>query len=177
MDLLDLTRIESGKKKRELREFDIGLLAKSAIDTMMPLAIQRDVTIKYDKNTSIPYVADSEEMDIVFNNLISNAIKYNCEGGVVECRIANIGSELIIVISDTGVGIDDEDLPKLFQEFSRIKTPKTKEVSGSGLGLSIVKRIVDMYNGRIEVDSKVGEGTTFSVYLPIMPSISQITAT
>jgi two-component system, sensor histidine kinase and response regulator len=177
MDLLDLTRIESGKKKRELREVDICLVAKSAIDTMMPLAVQRDVKIHFDKHTSIPYVADSEEMDIIFNNLISNAVKYNNEGGKVECRIANIGSEVLIVISDTGVGIDQEDLPKLFKEFSRIKTPKTKEVSGSGLGLSIVKKIVDLYKGRIEVSSKIGEGTTFSVYLPIIPTISQITGT
>ncbi|MFP4555275.1 MAG: sensor histidine kinase [Bacteroidales bacterium] len=175
MDMLDLTRIESGKKKRELREIDLGLIAKSSIDTMIPLAIQRDVTIEFDRSTSIPFTADPEEMDIIFNNLISNAVKYNKEGGKVECKIANLGSEVLIVVSDTGVGIAQEDEGKLFQEFSRIKTSKTKDISGSGLGLSIVKRIVDLYKGRIEVDSKPDEGTSFSVYLPIMPTINEIT--
>lgn len=177
LDLLDLTRIESGRKKRELRELDLGLVAKSAIDTMVPMAIQRDVTINFDKSTSIPFIADSEEMEIIFNNLISNAVKYNEEGGTVECKIENLGTEILFVVSDTGVGIAEEDLPKLFREFSRIKTTKTKEISGSGLGLSIVKRIIDLYKGRIEVDSKVGEGTTFLVYLPILPTISEITGT
>lgn len=177
MDMLDLTRIESGKKKRELREIDLGLIAKSSIDTMIPLAIQRDVTIEFDRLTSIPFMADPEELDIIFNNLISNAVKYNKEGGKVQCKIANLGSEVLIVVSDTGVGIAQEDQSKLFQEFSRIKTSKTKDISGSGLGLSIVKRIVDLYKGRIEVDSKPNEGTSFSVYLPILPTINQITGT
>ncbi len=177
MDMLDLTRIESGKKKRELREIDLGLIAKSSIDTMIPLAIQRDVTIEFDRSTSIPFMADPEELDIIFNNLISNAVKYNKEGGKVQCKIANLGSEVLIVVSDTGVGIAQEDQSKLFQEFSRIKTSKTKDISGSGLGLSIVKRIVDLYKGRIEVDSKPNEGTSFSVYLPILPTINQITGT
>jgi signal transduction histidine kinase len=167
MDLLDLTRIESGIKKHELREVDLGLIAKSAVDAMKPLAVQRDVTIEFDPQTSIPFVADAEEMDIVFNNLISNAIKYNVDGGKVTCTIEKSGSRIIIKISDTGFGIADDDLPKLFQEFSRIKTQSTKEISGSGLGLSIVKRIVDMYNGQIDVISKLGEGSTFNVSLPI----------
>ncbi len=175
MDLLDLTRIESGRKKRELGELDLGLVAKSAIETMVPMAIQKDVNIIYDKSTSVPYIADSEEIEIVFNNLISNAVKYNEDGGTVECKIAHLGSEILVVISDTGVGIAEEDLPKLFREFSRIKTTKTKEISGSGLGLSIVKRIVDLYKGRIEVESNVGEGTKFLIYLPVLPSISEIT--
>lgn len=175
MDMLDLTRIESGRKKRELRELDLGLVAKSAIDTVLPLAIQRDVTIEFDKSVSVPYFADSEEMEIVFNNLISNAVKYNVAGGKVECKLANIGSEILVVISDTGVGIAQDDLPKLFQEFSRIKNIMTKEISGSGLGLSIVKRIVDLYKGRIEVNSKPNEGTTFTIYLPVLPTINDIT--
>ncbi|PKP39289.1 MAG: hypothetical protein CVT98_02365 [Bacteroidetes bacterium HGW-Bacteroidetes-15] len=177
MDMLDLTRIESGRKKRELREIDLGLVAKSAIDTVLPLAIQRDVSISFDKSVSIPYFADSEEMEIIFNNLISNAVKYNVDGGKVECKLANLGSEILIVISDSGVGISQEDLPKLFHEFSRIKTIMTKEISGSGLGLSIVKKLVDLYKGRIEVDSTPQEGTTFSVYLPILPTINEITGT
>ncbi len=167
VDLLDLTRIESGKNNREFREIDLGLVAKSSIDTMMPMAIQRGVTIKFNESASAPYFSDSEEMEIVFNNLLSNAIKYNIDGGNVTCNIESAVSEIIIEVTDTGIGIANEDIPNLFQEFSRIRNTMTKDVSGSGLGLSIVKRIVDLYNGRIDVRSKIGEGTTFVVYLPV----------
>ncbi|MDD2278320.1 MAG: HAMP domain-containing sensor histidine kinase, partial [Bacteroidales bacterium] len=175
MDLLDLTRIESEGKKRDLRELDLGLVAKSAIDTMIPLAIQRDVKIIYDSSTSVSFVGDSKELEIVFNNLLSNAVKYNIEGGQVNCSIKANESEVVIEIIDTGVGIAEEDLPKLFREFSRIKTSKTKEISGSGLGLSIIKRIVDLYKGSVDVESEFGKGTTFRVNLPIIPSINEIT--
>lgn len=167
MDLLDLTHIESGKKKRELRELDLCLVAKSAMDTMMPLAIQRDVTMSLMAEDGCTYIADSDEMVIIFNNLISNAVKYNAAGGTVTCSIAQSESQVVIAVEDSGIGIDEADIPKLFHEFSRIKNAKTREVTGSGLGLSIVKRLVSMYNGRIEVDSKVGQGSVFSIYLPV----------
>lgn len=170
MDLLDLTHIESGKKKRELRELDLCLVAKSAMDTMMPLAIQRDVTMQLAADDGCTYFADSDEMVIIFNNLISNAVKYNATGGTVTCTIAQSENQVVITVADTGIGIDEADVPKLFHEFSRIKNAKTREVTGSGLGLSIVKRLVSMYNGRIEVDSKVGQGSTFSIYLPVSSS-------
>lgn len=170
MDLLDLTHIESGKKKRELRELDLCLVAKSAMDTMMPLAIQRDVTMQLAADDGCTYFADSDEMVIIFNNLISNAVKYNATGGTVTCTIAQSENQVVIRVADTGIGIDEADVPKLFHEFSRIKNAKTREVTGSGLGLSIVKRLVSMYNGRIEVESKVGQGSTFSIYLPVSSS-------
>jgi signal transduction histidine kinase len=166
MDLLDLTRIESGKKKREFIDLDLGLVAKSAIDTMVPLAVQLDVSINLENNLSEPFFADPEEMEIIFNNLISNAVKYNKKGGSVRCKLWNTNQDLKIEISDTGFGIDINDIPKLFHEFSRIHTTSTKNVSGSGLGLSIVKRIVEMYKGNIEVQSTVGEGSTFTISIP-----------
>ena len=171
MDLLDLTHIELGKKKRELRELDLCLVAKSAMDTMMPLAIQRDVTMSLAADDGCTYSADSDEMVIVFNNLISNAVKYNNVGGKVLCTIKQQDTNVVITVQDTGIGIDDADIPKLFHEFSRIKNAKTREVTGSGLGLSIVKRLVLMYNGRVEVDSQLGQGSVFSVYLPINPPV------
>ncbi len=167
MDLLDLTRIESGGMKRTIRELDLGLVANSAIDTMMPMAIQQDIELCYDRSISIPYQADSEEMEIVFNNLISNAIKYNNPGGKVMCSLQKLEKEVRFSVTDTGMGIANEDLPKLFMEFSRIRTSKTKDVSGSGLGLSIVKRLVDLYGGKVLVESTLNVGSTFTVVLPI----------
>jgi signal transduction histidine kinase len=174
MDLLDLTRIESGKKKREFVELDLGLVAKSAIDTMLPLAVQFDVSIILENNLTEPFMADPEEMEIILNNLISNAVKYNKNGGSVVCSLSNTSNDLKIVISDTGYGIDINDIPKLFHEFSRIHNTSTKNVSGSGLGLSIVKRIVDMYKGNIEVQSAINEGSSFIVTLPLKNIVEDI---
>lgn len=174
MDLLDLTRIDSGKKKRDLRELDLELIAKSAIDGMTPLAVQRDVKLTLDIKDPQPIMADAEEMEIIFNNLISNAVKYNKDGGSVNCVIRSTSGELIVKVIDTGFGIDKEDIPKLFQEFSRIKNASTRNISGSGLGLSIVKKLVELYNGGIEVESTPGQGTTFTLSFPILPSLSEI---
>ncbi|MDX9846976.1 MAG: hybrid sensor histidine kinase/response regulator [Tenuifilaceae bacterium] len=172
MDLLDLTRIESGGMKRSIRELDLGLVANSAIDTMMPMAIQQDIELCYDRSTSLPFQADSEEMEIIFNNLISNAIKYNNPGGKVMCSLQKFENEIHFSVTDTGMGIANEDRPKLFMEFSRIRTSKTKDVSGSGLGLSIVKRLVDLYGGKVLVESTPNVGSTFTVVLPIPQNFS-----
>jgi signal transduction histidine kinase len=174
MDLLDLTRIDSGKKKRDLRELDIELIAKSAMDGMTPLAVQRDVKLILDIEEQQPLMADAEEMEIIFNNLISNAVKYNKDGGSVKCVIRSTSSEMVIKVIDTGFGIEADDIPKLFQEFSRIKNASTRNISGSGLGLSIVKKLVDLYNGHIDVESVPGEGTTFTLRFPILPSLNEI---
>jgi two-component system, sensor histidine kinase and response regulator len=174
MDLLDLTRIDSGKRKRDLQELDLDLIAKSAIDGMTPLAVQRDVKLILDVVDQQPLMADAEEMEIIFNNLISNAVKYNKDGGSVNCVIRSTSDEIIVKVIDTGFGIDAEDTPKLFHEFSRIKNASTRNISGSGLGLSIVKKLVDLYNGKIEVESTVGEGTTFTLHFPILPTLNDI---
>lgn len=175
MDLLDLTHIESGKRKRELRELDLGLVAKSAIETMMPLAVQCDVTLALETEEANPMMADAEEMEIIFNNLISNAVKYNIHGGRVQVSIKSTTEAIVITIRDTGVGIEPDDLPKLFHDFTRIKNPKTKHVTGSGLGLSIVKKLVELYNGTIDVESKPNEGSTFTVRFPLLPTIDNMT--
>jgi len=175
MDLLDLTRIDSEKRKRDLRELDLELIAKSAIDGMTPLAVQRDVKLNLEVEKQLPIIADAEEMEIIFNNLISNAIKYNKDGGEVNITIHSTSDEIIVNVNDTGFGIENEDIPKLFHEFSRIKNASTKNISGSGLGLSIVKKLIDLYGGRIEVESTPSQGTTFTLYFPVLPSLSDIT--
>ena len=106
-------------------------------------------------------------MEIIFNNLISNAVKYNKDNGEVRCVLRDFQDKVTIAVSDTGIGISEEDIPSLFQEFVRIKNDKTRKISGSGLGLSIARRIVeDIYKGRISVKSVPDEGTVFLVELP-----------
>ncbi len=167
IDLLDLTKLESGKKTREIKKMDLSVMGKIAVDTIEPLAIQKNVKIFFDSKENIFINADPEEMEIIFNNLLSNAVKYNKPDGKVNFSISNSTDKIIVVVEDTGIGIDKEDIPRLFHEFSRIRNSKTKDITGSGLGLSIVKKMVSLYNGEIKVDSKPGVGSVFTVVFPI----------
>ncbi|MBP8042168.1 MAG: response regulator [Bacteroidales bacterium] len=168
MDMLDLTKLENGKKKREITKVDVVQIAQIAIDTISPLAAQKNVKVFLDSNQSNIYMnADANEMEIIFNNLISNAVKYNKTNGTVEIKIATDDNKVSIAVSDTGIGMSEDDIAKLFQDFSRIKNEKTKGISGSGLGLSILKKTVeDFYHGTVTVKSTPDVGSTFTVEIP-----------
>ncbi len=166
LDLLDLTRVESGKAKRTITEVDLTGLARTAMDTMRPYAIQREVSLNLHSNEPILIPGDAEEIEIVFNNLISNAIKYNNDGGSVDVSIVPNGNCIEISVVDTGIGMSPSDIDKIFDDFVRIKSDKTKHIAGSGLGLSIVKKLIDNYGGRIEVSSIPDQGSTFVIRIP-----------
>ena len=167
LDLLDLTRVESGKAKRNITDVDLLKVARAAIDTMRPYAIQREVSIVLQGDAPLVLPADQEEIEIVFNNLISNAIRYNKEGGTVTCTIQKKEGHMRIQVEDSGIGIGQNDIENIFDDFVRIKNEETKNISGSGLGLSIVKKLVDHYSGKIEVTSTPGQGSTFRITFPI----------
>lgn len=167
MDLLDLTKIESGTINRDVKELNIVEIAQLSIDSMKPFAIQNDVFVYLNTNQEIKMKADARELEIVFNNLVSNAIKYNRKDGRVDVAIKPKDNFVVITVSDSGIGMSEDDMSKLFNEFVRIKNQKTKNISGSGLGLSIVKKIVDTYEGDITVTSVPEKGTTFTVTLPL----------
>ncbi len=109
-------------------------------------------------------------MEQLFTNLISNAIKYNKEHGQVSVKVESKNDCLEIEIADTGIGIAEEDLSQIFEDFYRVSRPETRYITGTGLGLSIVKKIVESHFGRIEVKSKLNEGTTFIIKFPIKGS-------
>jgi signal transduction histidine kinase len=167
MDLLDLTRVESGKRERDLQDIDLTLVARLVVETMMPMAIQRDVSITLESDEPVVIKADADDMEILLNNLISNAIKYNVEGGWVKCQFSKTPTYATCTVSDSGVGISADDIPKLFHEFTRIKNPLNRNVSGSGLGLSIVKKIADQYGAEVKVESALGKGSTFTLQFPL----------
>lgn len=168
MDMLDLTRLESGKKARDVKKINLVALIKISKDTMSPMAIQKNLKINIDADPSeIFYIADQQEIEIIFNNLVSNAVKYNKDNGEVNCVLREDEHSITISVSDTGIGMSEDDMSKLFQDFIRIKNEKTKGISGSGLGLTIMKKIVeDVYNGTVSVTSKEDVGSTFTVKLP-----------
>jgi len=167
LDLLDLTRVESGKAKRNITEVDLVMVARTAMDTMRPYAIQRDVKLNLHHRGPMVINADAEEMEIIFNNLISNAIKYNRDGGCVDFTLEPHEGCMQIRVDDTGIGMTQLEIEKIFDDFVRIKNDKTKNITGSGLGLSIVKKLIDNYSGKIEVTSIPYQGSTFNVRLPI----------
>ena len=167
LDLLDMTRIETGEKEKKIERLNICAIAQTSIDTSKPMAIQRDVKIKLDCPKDLEFETDASDMEIIFNNLISNAVKYNKEGGSVTVRIHKDENNLVIEVSDTGIGMTEEETSRRFKEFVRIKNEKTRNITGSGLGLSIVKKIVDTYNGNISVQSTPDVGSTFIVTLPV----------
>jgi signal transduction histidine kinase len=166
MDLLDFTRIESGKRQREVKEIDLTEIARAAIDSMGPYAIQKNVKVSLDAQGQYMIKADAEEIEIIMNNLISNAIKYNRDDGNVYCTIKSVKDGIKVIVEDTGIGMNEEELSRLFQEFTRIKNQKTKNITGSGLGLSIVKRYVESYDGTVEVSSIPDKVSIFTILFP-----------
>ncbi len=169
-DLLDLTKIESDKKNKVFKKIDIKDIALNSSEMMSPMAVQKNVKVIID---SVPeeifFNANSETIEIIFNNLISNAIKYNKDNGEVRCIITEYPEMIKITVSDSGIGMTEDDISRLFQEFVRIKNEKTRKIAGSGLGLSITRNIVEnIYHGIISVTSIPDQGTTFTIELPKM---------
>jgi signal transduction histidine kinase len=165
-DLLDMTRIESGQKRREFSSFDVADAARAAVEAVALEAEQREITLAVDAPESVDMVADRGEVEIILNNLVSNAVKYNRDGGRVDVRLDADDEHVRLEVSDTGIGMKPGDSARLFNDFVRIKTKQTNNILGSGLGLSIVKKIATMYGGSVGVESEEGAGSTFRVSLP-----------
>lgn len=165
IDMLDLTRIESGIKVRTIATHQLADISADMIDGVRGQAAKRGITISHD----LPEVAvkvDRVELEIIFNNLLTNAIKYNKEGGSISLVGQKIGHTLKLQCKDTGIGMTAEETEKLFKEFTRIRNENTKNILGNGLGLSIVKKIVALYDGEVSVASQFGEGSVFTIILP-----------
>lgn len=169
-DLLDLTRIESGLKRRELVPVDLADAARSAIETNSSEASKRRITVELHAENAGMMNADAGELEIIFNNLLSNAVKYNKDGGRVDVAVSRQGGQVMIRVSDTGIGLSPKDAAKLFVEFVRIHNSQTRTILGSGLGLSIVRKLATLYGGQATVESEPGVGSTFTVILQDAPA-------
>jgi signal transduction histidine kinase len=164
-DLLDLTRIESGQKKRDIRQIDVRAIAETAIESFTPDADERGIAIALHADSGVPMTGDAGELEIVLNNLVSNAIKYNRDDGKVDVSVERDADTVTLHVSDTGIGMSREETAKLFNDFVRIKNTKTKDILGSGLGLSTLKKLARLYGGDVSVESEPDVGTTFTVVL------------
>ncbi|GAB4269013.1 MAG: hypothetical protein Kow0080_12270 [Candidatus Promineifilaceae bacterium] len=167
-NILEIEKLQSGVPiLLEVSEFDVALLAQTIAEALEPQAVEKKITLHYDKVPSpIVINADEQKIERVLTNLISNAIKYTPEGGEVFVDTAVDGRYALITIRDTGYGIPEDELPFIFERYTRVKKHQTVAI-GTGLGLAIVKSLVEAHNGEITVKSKEDEGSTFTVKIPI----------
>ncbi|MBD3409493.1 MAG: response regulator [Ignavibacteriales bacterium] len=167
-DLLDISRMELKTAVRELKEVNLAEILEETISLFKMDIEKKQIGVDFETEENLPTItADENEVQRLFTNLISNAVKYNRQGGTLVVRAKRAGAYAATTVRDTGVGLKPEEKKKLFSEFFRAKNEFTKGIHGTGLGMSIVKRIVDSYSGKIEFESEYGAGTTFVVSLPI----------
>jgi signal transduction histidine kinase len=166
-DLLDYRRIQEGKSIQKIESLDLHEILERTIELMRLSAEDKQIKLTTEIMEDLPlFSGDRGGIQAIFVNLISNAIKYTPAGGSVHVTLTMAGKDIRFKVVDDGMGIAPEDLDRIFEKFYRIKTEQTRSIAGSGLGLSIVKGIVDAHNGTVHVESEPGEGTTFIVSLP-----------
>lgn len=167
-DLLMLARLDSSTIMLERKPLNVGLLIKAIVDDIKVLASQKNIGVNYLTQDTIIINGDENHLKRLFINLLDNAIKYTPDNGKVVVKVEAIDGYARIVVSDTGIGIPDNEIHRIFDRFYRLD--KSRYEPGFGLGLSIAKSIVEAHNGKIEIKSKVNQGTTFIISLPICRS-------
>ena len=166
-DLLTLSRYDTSKIKPDKTEFDLGELVKYTFDGLQFEIEKKNQEAECFVTSNVPLVyADKSGIQRVVLNILTNAIKYTPEGGSVKVYVGFVYNDAYIKIIDTGIGIPEEDLEKIFERFYRVDKARTREMGGTGLGLSIAKEILDQNNGRIDIKSEVGKGTEVVIRIP-----------
>jgi PAS domain S-box-containing protein len=166
-DLLDMSRIVSGKLRLTIEEVDLASLVRNAIETVQQTAENKRITIRQELDDEFLTAGDPARLQQIVWNLLWNAVKFTPEGGSVLVRLRHTGADAQITVTDTGVGVREEFLPHIFERFQQGNLAITRRFGGLGLGLSIVKHLVDLHGGTIRADSAgEGQGATFTVVLP-----------
>lgn len=177
-DILDLSQIEAGKAVLNVSEFSLVDFAQTILDTSQQRAATQQIELKLDlqikterdsasADSSVRFCADLRRVRQIIGNLLSNAIKFTEVGGIVILRLWWEEDTAVFQVEDTGIGISKEQLPQLFEKFHQLDTPYRRRYEGAGLGLALTKQLVEMHRGRIEVESTVGEGSIFTVWIPL----------
>jgi signal transduction histidine kinase len=170
-DILDFSKVEAGKLTLEARPFDLSASVETVLNLLAPRAAERGLVLTSHVAEDVPRLLVGDEVRIrqIMLNLVGNALKFT-EHGRVELRVARSSHLVTIAVADTGIGIPPEEQPRLFTRFFRSSTATERAIQGTGLGLVIVKNIVDQHGGEIAVESAAGEGTTVTVTLPLIAS-------
>ena len=174
-DLLKLSEIEAGRFEGEIQPVEIRPILESCLESARALIRpeQKKLTLELDCPPSLPPIyADARSIEEIMQNLLGNAIRYTPGGGRVCVKAAVVGGEMAISVSDTGIGISSADQQRIFERFYRTDAARSRESGGTGLGLSIVKHLAEFYGGRVTVESEIGRGANFRVFLPLVDTAS-----
>ncbi|AHE95456.1 histidine kinase [Thermocrinis ruber] len=166
-DLLTLTKLESGRERLNLSEFKLRELVEEVYDSLEQEFVKKEVSFENLVSEDFKMFADRQKLFLLLRNLMDNAVKYNKRGGKVWVRAKKEGNKQILEVEDTGIGIPPEHVPFIFERFYRVDKGRSREMGGTGLGLSIVKHIVFLHGGEIMVHSEPGEGSRFSIVIPM----------
>jgi two-component system phosphate regulon sensor histidine kinase PhoR len=166
-DLIEISRIESGEMKMSFRYFKIENLLRQVVDEMKPEAGKKGINLRYNENNikDVEVLGDKERLKQALINLIDNALKYTDDGGKVDVYFEDGEQFIKVLVKDTGCGISQEHLPRIFERFYRVDKDRSREVGGTGLGLAIVKHIVEAHKGELIVESEPKKGSTFGFTL------------
>jgi signal transduction histidine kinase len=174
-DLLDLSKLESGRTELRVTRVDLNEIVADAAASLEPVASREGQRLRVEtRQETLPITADSGRLEQIVANLVSNALQYTPDGGEVVVRTWTEGNEACLVVADNGVGISTVDQQHLFDKFYQGVNTLTHKRGGSGLGLTIVKQLTELHGGRIVVQSKLGQGSIFTVRLPLVPTTPTI---
>jgi len=166
-DLLKLSRIEAGRLELEFRPISVQALVDGCVETTRLQAEAKGIRIHIDLQERLPAVrGDGAQLAEVLQNLLDNAVQYTPAGGKIEVKARANGREVIFTVADTGIGIPESDLERIFERFYRVDSGRSREAGGTGLGLAIARHIVDAHGGRISVESAIGQGSRFHFTVP-----------
>lgn len=168
--LLTLARAEAGEIALSLESVDLSALARSLVEQMEPVAAWKQISLKISAEPGVTLLGDRSWLERALLNLLDNAVKYTPEGGTVTLTVEVGQQDARLAVRDTGIGIPAEALPHVFERFYRVEPSRSAQEDGAGLGLSLVKWIVDRHQGRVRVESTPGEGSCFTVWLPLAPA-------
>ncbi|HEY4596424.1 MAG TPA: ATP-binding protein [Thermoanaerobaculia bacterium] len=167
-DLLILSRLEGLDAALDREPVDLDAVARRAVELLTPAAREKRVEIELQEEEEVPAVqGDAVNLERLLLNLLDNAIKYNRPDGKITVRVGRYGSDALLEVSDTGIGIPAEAIPRIFERFYRVDKGRAREEGGTGLGLAIVKHIAQAHGGQVDVESRMGRGSTFRVRLPL----------
>jgi two-component system phosphate regulon sensor histidine kinase PhoR len=164
-NILEFSKMERSKPEYHPVEINLSEVLEAALQEVAYWAQEKKFEVVTEIDPDIEVKVDPEKFHQVFTNLLSNAIKYSTDARKIYVRLYKNSEHIITEVEDEGIGIEKEQLPKIFQEFYRVEHQHSGEITGTGLGLTVVKEIVEAHNGKIRVESEVGKGSKFSVIL------------
>jgi signal transduction histidine kinase len=171
-DILDLSKVEAGRMELYPERFDAAATLENTVTLIKERAARRDISVQLDIDDQLSaWVADERKFKQIMLNLLSNAVKFTGDGGHVRVRAQRHDDKVVVAVSDTGIGIRPEDHAVIFDEFRQVGSDFTKKAEGTGLGLALTRKLVELHGGTIRVESEVGKGATFTFTLPTLEGV------